>query len=112
MMDYSDSLKEVLIRKINKTERDLCQLKMDYCRFVFGITHRSKVNHCGQLYQVKSVSIDSMQRNEMGEWSKPKIFGVKVSIDKSINTLNEDEFVQLDTQWKLATPDELLGNAS
>ncbi|OZG69721.1 hypothetical protein BTA51_29720, partial [Hahella sp. CCB-MM4] len=72
--DYGESLKDVLTRKIIRAERDLQQLKMDYCRFVFGITHRSKVRHDDQVYLVKSVDLESMKRLENGEWSQPGIF--------------------------------------
>lgn len=37
-MDYAASLRQVLIRKITRAERDLDQLKLDYCHFVYGIS--------------------------------------------------------------------------
>ena len=42
-MDYGESVQKVLLRKIRKAEQDLAQLKLDYCRFVFGLTHRARV---------------------------------------------------------------------
>ena len=42
-MDYANSVQTVLLRKIQKAEQDLVQLKLDYCRFIFGLTHRTRV---------------------------------------------------------------------
>jgi hypothetical protein len=97
-MDYGESLRQVLIRKINKAERDLYQLKMDYCRFVFGISHRSKVSLGDTIYQVKSVDLDSMVRSETGEWSKPRVSGVAVSSDANATT---NDVVQVGSDWEL-----------
>jgi hypothetical protein len=97
-MDYGESLRQVLIRKINKAERDLYQLKMDYCRFVFGISHRSKVYLNDQIYQVKAVDLDSMTRSESGEWTKPRVSGVV--IDSKPGMLS-DEVVQIGCDWEL-----------
>lgn len=98
-MDYTESLRGVLVRKINKAERDLQQLKLDYCRFVFGISHRSKVTSNESVYLVKAVDLDSMVRNESGEWSKPQVSGVL--LDSSLNPVGGD-VIQIGTQWELA----------
>lgn len=97
-MDYVESLRSVLVRKINKAERDLQQLKLDYCRFVYGITHRSKVSYNENIYLVKAVDLDSMERNETGEWSKPQISGVL--LDGNEQPVGE-EVVRIGTQWDL-----------
>jgi len=97
-MNYAEGLREVLIRKINKAERDLHQLKLDYCRFVYGISHRSRVTADDGVYLVKSVDLDSMSRLDTGEWSKPRISGVKLGQDqRPIGA----ELVLLDRNWDL-----------
>ncbi|BES71469.1 hypothetical protein RE428_24870 [Marinobacter nanhaiticus D15-8W] len=75
-MDYADGVHQVLLRKISKAEQDLMQLKLDYCRFIFGLTHRSLVNAKGQVWQVQSVDVDSMVREENGGFSRPGLMGV------------------------------------
>ena len=97
-MDYSDGLKDVLIRKINKAEKDLLTLKLDYCRFVYGISHRSNVSLNECLYQIKNVDLDSMARDERGQWSRPKISGVKLGKDKRPLS---NELVSLGEAWEL-----------
>lgn len=97
-MDYADGLKDVLIRKINKTEKSLNELKLDYCRFIFGLTHRSKVIYDQVVYQVRSVDLDSMIRGEKGEWSRPEISGVRYEPNQ--NSLN-GEVVELGCHWEL-----------
>ncbi|MDL0429532.1 hypothetical protein QPM17_00200 [Marinobacter sp. TBZ242] len=74
-MDYGDSVHKVLLRKIQKAEQDLLQLKLDYCRFIFGLTHRSRVKCNGRSYMVRSVDVDSMERLENGSFSRPAIYG-------------------------------------
>lgn len=76
MTEYADSLRSVLVRKINKAERDLSQLKLDYCRFVFGLSHRTRVIVDGRQYQVRSVDVDSMERLENDQFGKPQITGI------------------------------------
>lgn len=98
MLDYGDSLKTALIRKINKAERDLCQLKLDYCRFVFGISHRSKVSLDNVAFQVKAVDLDSMERTEEGDWTKPNISGVK--LDSQLQPI-DNEIVALGQDWSV-----------
>jgi len=78
-MEYADGLKDVLIRKINKTEKSLYGLKLDYCRFVYGLSHRSKVTYDQVVYQVRSVDLDSMVRTEDGEWTRPSVSGVRIT---------------------------------
>ena|SRR5690606_35716531 len=97
-MNYAEGLREVLIRKINRAERDLHQLKLDYCRFVYGISHRSRVASQDGVYQVKAVDLDSMCRLDTGEWSKPRISGVK--LDSNHRPLGLD-VVLLDRNWDL-----------
>ncbi|UZE94610.1 hypothetical protein [Alkalimarinus alittae] len=97
-MDYTESLRGVLVRKINKAERDLQQLKLDYCRFVYGISHRSKVACDESVYLVKAVDLDSMVRNEEGEWSKPQVSGVL--LDSDFNPVGGG-VIQIGKRWDL-----------
>ncbi|MDX1452713.1 MAG: hypothetical protein R3183_09165 [Oleiphilaceae bacterium] len=97
-MNYADGLKDVLIRKINKTEKNLYSLKLDYCRFVFGLTHRTKVVYDQVVYQVRSVDLDSMERGPQGEWSKPVIKGVR--FDPKRHAF-KDELIDLGTNWEI-----------
>ena len=59
-MDYGDSVQKVLLRKIQKAEQDLLQLKLDYCRFIFGLSHRTRVISNGISYVVRSVDVESL----------------------------------------------------
>lgn len=95
-MEYAESLRSVLLRKINKAERDLVQLKLDYCRFVFGLSHRTQVTIGGQRYQVRAVDVDTMKRLDSGDFSKPAITGVPVGED--LRPL-ADEPVELGCAW-------------
>jgi hypothetical protein len=97
-MEYADGLKNVLIQKINKTEKNLYSLKLDYCRFVYGISHRSKVMYDQVLYQVRSVNLDSMVRSEKGEWSRPEISVVRAS---DIGNISQEESINLGRNWEL-----------
>ncbi len=97
-MEYADGLKTVLIQKINKTEKNLYSLKLDYCRFVYGISHRSKVMYDQVLYQVRSVNLDSMIRSEKGEWSRPEISAIKVA---DIGKQDQVEAINLGRNWEL-----------
>jgi len=97
-MNYSDGLKNVLIQKINKTEKSLYGLKLDYCRFVYGLSHRSKVIYDQVIYQVRSVDLDSMDRGEQGEWSRPGISAVR--LDENYNSL-QGEAIELGQNWEL-----------
>ncbi|WP_198343305.1 hypothetical protein [Oleiphilus messinensis] len=97
MMDYGDSLRTVLIRKINKAERDLYQLKLDYCRFVFGLSHRSRVTADQSCYQIKSVDLDSMTRTESGDWCKPNVAGIL--LNSELQPLG-GEVIQLGNSWE------------
>ena len=96
-MDYGDSVQKVLLRKIQKAEQDLVQLKLDYCRFVFGLTHRSKVTLDGTTYLVRSVDVDSMKWNEDGNFSKPEISGIAEGSD------DEADVKILGDNWTLAS---------
>jgi hypothetical protein len=99
LQNYAESLKPVLLKKIDKAERDLHQLKMDYCRFVFGISHRTRVEAHGKIFIVKAVDIDSMQREENGEWSQPTISGWVLNAEGS----EENNCLHVLTPgWKLA----------
>jgi hypothetical protein len=97
-MEYADGLKNVLIQKINKTEKNLYSLKLDYCRFVYGISHRSKVMYDQVLYQVRSVDLDSMVRSDKGEWSRPEISAVRVA---DLGNAEQTELVNLGKNWDL-----------
>ncbi|MFV8572448.1 hypothetical protein ACNQ6O_14675 [Marinobacter sp. SBS5] len=94
-MDYGESVQEVLLRKIRKTEQDLLQLKLDYCRFVFGLSHRSRVIAKGQCWLVRAVDVDSMQHTEEGGYSMPALTCVLADTDKVT------EVVSLGTDWEL-----------
>lgn len=97
-MNYSDGLKSVLIQKINKTEKSLYGLKLDYCRFVYGLSHRSKVIYDQVVYQVRSVDLDSMDRGEQGDWSRPGISAVRIDNN---NNLLHGETIELGQNWEL-----------
>lgn len=99
-MDYGDSVQKVLLRKIRKAEQDLLQLKLDYCRFVFGLTHRARVVSDGAIYLVRSVDVESMKNTEEGGFSKPAIAGVPV------NQAEATDSMQLGTNWELDTVSE------
>ncbi|WP_166260173.1 hypothetical protein [Marinobacter salicampi] len=99
-MQYADSVHQVLIRKINKAEQDLTQLKLDYCRFIFGLTHRSQVRVGDMTYQVRSVNVDTMLRQDDGSFQRPELMGVPIEAagDK------ETEVVALGREWTLLEP--------
>jgi hypothetical protein len=97
-MDYGDSVQKVLLRKIQKAEQDLLQLKLDYCRFIFGLTHRSTVEYDGKSYAVRSVDVDSMERLEDGSFSRPAISGVPADAPEN------SEAQDLGTDWALEEP--------
>ncbi|MEQ9547695.1 MAG: hypothetical protein RIK85_16975 [Marinobacter sp.] len=94
-MDYSDSVQKVLLRKIIKAEQDLLQLKLDYCRFIFGLTHRSRVQVEGKSYLVRSVDVESMTRQNDGRFSKPIVAGVPEEVSGAGQPIN------LGTEWEL-----------
>ena len=96
-MDYGDSVQKVLLRKIRKAEQDLIQLKLDYCRFVFGLTHRAKVLSDGVAYVVRSVDVDSMANTDDGGFSRPEITGTRA------DEQDHAEPVALGTDWVLET---------
>lgn len=100
-MDYGESVQKVLLRKIQKAEQDLVQLKLDYCRFIFGLTHRSKVTLDGATYLVRSVDVDSMKRHEDGTFSKPEIAGIPDGSD------NETDVKPLGGNWELASDERV-----
>jgi hypothetical protein len=74
-MDYGASVQKVLLRKIRKAEQDLAQLKLDYCRFVFGLSHRARIVLEEKVYIVCSVDVETMENTEEGTFSKPVVFG-------------------------------------
>lgn len=94
-MDYGESVQKVLLRKIRKAEQDLMQLKLDYCRFVFGLTLRARIVSGGVAYLALSVDVDSMVSTEEGTFTRPTVTGVPV--DKP----EQAETVQLGTDWVL-----------
>ncbi len=91
-MQYADSVHKVLLRKINRAEQELMQLKLDYCRFIFDLTHRSQVDLSGRRYQIVSVDVGSMARQDDGSFGKPEVTGVPVDNPKA-------EPVQLGKDW-------------
>lgn len=97
-MDYGDSVQKVLLRKISKAEQDLLQLKLDYCRFVFGLTHRARVTANGKTWQVRSVDVESMTYTEDGRFTKPEITGTPDGDYASKQT------VALGSSWLLEAP--------
>ena len=94
-MDYGNSVQQVLLRKIRKAEQDLTQLKLDYCRFVFGLSHRARVVSQGQVYRVRSVDVDSMAPTDNGDFTRPTITGALV------DSPNQAEPVALAADWAL-----------
>lgn len=104
-MDYGDSVQKVLLRKIQKAEQDLVQLKLDYCRFIFGLTHRSKVIVDGTTYLVRSVEVDTMKRNEDGSFGKPEISGMPEGSE------DEADVTPLGDNWKLVAADTATGGS-
>lgn len=102
-MQYADSVEKVLLRKIQKAEQDLMQLKLDYCRFIFGLTHRSQVRVGGDFYQVKAVDVDSMVRQDDGSFSRPALSGVPVNA-ASAEKGQALELVDLGDRWSLVEP--------
>ena len=97
-MDYGDSVQKVLLRKIQKAEQDLVQLKLDYCRFIFGLSHRTRVFSNGQAYVVRSVDVESMKRLEDGSFSRPVIAGAPADSPDTSDAEN------LGTDWSLQEP--------
>lgn len=96
-MDYGDSVQKVLLRKICKAEQDLVQLKLDYCRFVFGLTHRVTVSANGQSWVVRAVDVESMSYTEDGELTKPVVTGTPANADSGMEAVN------LGNDWTLET---------
>ncbi|MEO9525304.1 hypothetical protein [Marinobacter alexandrii] len=94
-MDYGDSVQKVLLRKIRKAEQDLIQLKLDYCRFVFGLTHRARVVSGDSVYLVRSVDVETMKPTDEGGFTKPAIAGAPVHLPE------DPEPTQLGTLWTL-----------
>tara|TARA_R110002096_G_scaffold55984_10_gene143399 strand:- start:6066 stop:6368 length:303 start_codon:yes stop_codon:yes gene_type:complete len=94
-MDYGESVQKVLLRKIRKAEQDLLQLKLDYCRFVFGLTHRARVISGGITYLVLSVDVETMATTEEGGFTRPRVAGV------SADTPDGAEAIELGTDWVL-----------
>ncbi len=94
-MEYGESVQKILVRKIHKAEQDLIQLKLDYCRFVFGLAPRAKVEWDGASYLVLSVDVDSMKSTEDGAYTRPAVSGVPAGQPELT------EPVQLGTDWTL-----------
>mgnify|MGYP000285245060 CR=1 FL=1 len=95
---YAEGLKDVLVRKITAAEKKIVSLKLDYCRFVYGLSHRSKVTYDQVVYQVRSVDLESMNRGENGEWSKPAVVGVRY---ESNQRKTDGMPVDLGMHWEL-----------
>lgn len=96
-MDYGESVQKVLLRKIAKAEQDLLQLKLDYCRFVFGLSHRARVSANGKTWFVRSVDVQSMTYTDDGTFTKPCVSGTPEEDDAG------REIVPLGTDWQLAS---------
>lgn len=97
-MDYGNSVQKVLLRKIRKAEQDLIQLKLDYCRFVFGLTHRARVVSNGGVFLVRSVDVDTMKPDDENGFTKPAIAG------SPVGQTGDNDVVQLGTDWVLEPP--------
>ncbi|PSF12135.1 hypothetical protein C7H09_04445 [Marinobacter fuscus] len=93
-MEYGESVQKVLLRKIQKAEQDLQQLKLDYCRFVFGLGHRACVRANGRVWWVRSVDVTSMAYADDGGFSRPAIHGAP--LDEPDNAA---AVVDLGTDW-------------
>lgn len=102
-MNYADGVQDVLIRKINKAEQGVTQLKLDYCRFIFGLTHRTPVKVGDVVYRIVSVDVDSMERQEDGSLSRPRLSGVPFDTPGTVEAVN------LDRSWQAVTT-SLAGN--
>ncbi|MET4024803.1 hypothetical protein ABIE59_000308 [Marinobacter sp. MBR-99] len=96
-MDYGESVQKVLLRKISKAEQDLLQLKLDYCRFVFGLSHRARVTANGKVWFVRSVDVQSMTYTDEGTFTKPSVSG------SPENDETGQEIVTLGSDWELVT---------
>lgn len=102
--DYASGLKDVLIRKINKTEQSLHDLKLDYCRFVYGLSHRSKVTYDQVVYQVRAVDLDSMERTDSGDWTRPNVKAVKFKPEHAMmgpSAAHSDDVIDLGQHWEI-----------
>jgi hypothetical protein len=97
-MDYGDSVQKVLLRKIQKAEQDLLQLKLDYCRFIFGISHRARVTSNGICYVVRSVDVETMERLDDGRFSRPELTGSPADNPGTADAVN------LGVDWTLDEP--------
>lgn len=94
-MDYGASVQKVLLRKIRKAEQDLAQLKLDYCRFVFGLTHRARIVSGKTVYVVCSVDVESMENTEDSDFTRPAITGTPA------DQPDYQAPVSLGTDWEL-----------
>ncbi|HTN35317.1 MAG TPA: hypothetical protein VL091_15020 [Marinobacter sp.] len=94
-MDYGASVQKVLLRKIRKAEQDLAQLKLDYCRFVFGLSHRVRIISDGKVYIVCSVDVESMKNTEEDTFSRPAVTATPA------DQPNYQAPVSLGTEWVL-----------
>ena len=100
-MDYGDSVQKVLLRKIRKAEQDLIQLKLDHCRFVFGLTHRARVVSDDRIFLVRSVDVETMKPTDDGGFTKPAIAG------SPIQSADDPEPTQLGVHWTLEVGSKL-----
>ena len=102
--EYASGLRDVLIRKINKAEQSLYELKLDYCRFVYGLSHRSQVIYDGVVYQVRAVDLELMERTQNGEWTKPGVKAVRYQAGISPRpegALSDEDLIDLGQHWEL-----------
>ncbi|SFM57270.1 hypothetical protein [Marinobacter zhejiangensis] len=96
-MDYANGVQHVLLRKIHKAEKEVMQLKLDYCRFVFGLSHRSSVVAGGKVFRVSAVDVESMKLRQDGTYTKPSLSGVPAEPEQA------SESVEIGNEWTLAS---------
>ena len=105
---YADGVKSLLLRKIRKTEHELVQLKMDYCRFVFGLSFGALVVSNGKLYVVDQVETESMQLLDSGDWSRPMLHARPVDA-VAVSKKQLSAPVQLEPDWEIFRPADRAG---
>lgn len=100
---YADGVKSLLLRKIRKAEHELVQLKMDYCRFIFGLSFGALVVSNGKLYVVDQVETESMQLLDSGDWSRPSLQARPVDA-LAVSKKQLSAPVQLAPDWEIFRP--------
>ena len=105
---YADGVKSLLLRKIRKTEQELVQLKMDYCRFIFGLSFGALVVSNGKLYVVDQVETETMQLLDTDEWSRPALQARPVDA-LAVSKKQLSAPVQLPPDWEIFRPADRIG---